>query len=323
MMRKSKAFRPASAEALEDRSVPTAFGGALGGLIASVPAQDARAVQQAFQAFERAYVNDVRNILFKAGTTPASQQSAFNTQVGIDLGTLNGAIAKDIQNLSGTNPNLAAQVSGELLGTDPNATLQGELANLSLPSGTGPRAMAQYLHSGLRDVVSTESQVVRQVRSATPPAGAISPSTLRTSLQGVATAFRNFNQAYANAVATNLTSVGKNTAIPSANQTAFRSAVTAAVQQLNTDVQSAVGPLTTSIPTLSTTLSNDLLGTTPPATPDNSFLGRLNRMTLPSSTNLYPMLVFRFNSIANVVRANAVVVHDITAAVNQFNSTTT
>src|SRR5258708_6345157 len=97
-MRKTKAFRPLPVDVLEDRAVPSGDGW-LGSLIGVAPAVDAQQVARAFATFERSYNTDVQTILFKSGTTPTAQRSAFDAQVATDLTTLETAVDGAITNL--------------------------------------------------------------------------------------------------------------------------------------------------------------------------------------------------------------------------------
>jgi hypothetical protein len=173
-------FRGRGLELLEDRVVPSLFGrGGLG----TLPATDAQAVQQAFQTFEQTYVKDVRTILFKSGTTPSANLSAFNTAVGTGtgtpastsaLGTLESSSNSAISNLS-TASTLTTQIDREL------TTLQSELTNITVPTSITGHALRSYTNQGSMETQQTAFQVVHQVRSAPPPTGTITAATLQRS----------------------------------------------------------------------------------------------------------------------------------------------
>src|SRR5260221_14275408 len=106
-MNKTKRFQPVVNDRLEDRTVPTGGlfggpGGFLGGLIGSLPAQDAQAVSQAFRTFDQTYVKDVLSTLYKGGTPTVTTRAAFDTQIDQALTDLNTAIDSDISNLKST-----------------------------------------------------------------------------------------------------------------------------------------------------------------------------------------------------------------------------
>jgi hypothetical protein len=316
-MRKIKAFRPMPADLLEDRAVPSGDGW-LGSLIGVAPAADAQQVAKAYATFEKSYNTDVQTILFKSGTTPTAQRSAFNAQVATDLTTLETAVDGAITNLP-TAATLTTTINGEILGTDPKATLQGELAAIKTPTGKGFGPRVSFQNQSLRDIGQSWSQVTQQVGSAPAPTGTITAATVQTTFRQVATAFQTFVQDYNTAVKNVLVPSG--TTNPSANRPAFDAAVLTALQKLSTGVNAAV---TTNLPalpaSLATTLTNDILSTTPPASPDKSLQGLLAAEKTPTSTSFFRVLVFRVESYIDMGRAGNQVANDIISAVKTYNT---
>lgn len=320
-MRKTQTFRPTGGEVLEDRTVPSGgLDGIFGGLIGSVPAQDARQVAQAFATFERTYSQDVRTILLPSGTTDfTASRQAFDKAIGSALADLNTSIDTTIKNLP-TAATLQSTVQDELLGSGPNS-LSTQLAAIPTPSDLTYRSASSFSREGLRDIYQTAGQVTDQVRIAPAPTGTITAQAVRQTLQSVENAFRTFNQTYNQAVQSTL--LPKGTTDPSTNRAAFNAAVTTALNTLNTSVASAVSTNLSALPpTLATTIQNDLLTTTasPGTTSDNSLQGRLAAITTPSSNRFFPTLAFRFQSYMAIGRADGQVVQDILAAVRQYNS---
>src|SRR3954452_25017532 len=91
IMRQRNTFRPSVSEPLEDRTVPTGLNGGAGwltGLIGLGPTAQTQAVQKAFLTFEKAYSNDVFNVLYGTGGPSATTRAAFDAKVATDLGTL-------------------------------------------------------------------------------------------------------------------------------------------------------------------------------------------------------------------------------------------
>jgi hypothetical protein len=325
MLRQRRAFRPVVGETLEDRTVPSPFGfggffGGFGGFfgrgIASVPAQDARQVAQAFGTFQRTYFQDVRSILLPAGTTnPGNNRAAFDMAVATALGTLNTSIDNAIGNLP-TSSSLATTIQGELLGSGSNS-LQTLLAAIPTPSAMSFRSFRVFNRESTLFINQVEGNVVNQVRTAQAPSGSISATTVQQDLGQVQTAFQTFRQTYFNDVQTILLPSG--TTNPSASRTAFDQAVGTALGTLNTSIDSALSNLPSAVTaTLDTTIQNDLLTGT--STAGNSLQARLAALQTPTSTQSFASFVFRISSSLAIGSAQSQVTHDIVIAVNQYNA---
>jgi len=321
-MSKNRAFRPTVSDRLEDRSVPSGFG-LFGNGATSVPAQDAQKVSQAFRDFENTYAQDVRTILLKSGTTDlTASRTAFNQAINTALTNLNTKLDGIVNNLP-TNATLDQSFQTALLSTtppaSPDASLQGTLGGLTTPTDTSFRSVRNFTRQGLGAIESVARTLTNQVRNAPAPAGSVDAATLRGDIQAVHTAFRTFNQSYNDAVRTVLLPSG--TTDPSANRAAFNTAVQTALQKLSTDVTAAVANLPSGVTsTLNTTLQNDVLSTTPAASPDRSLQGRLAAITTPSSTRFWATLGFRLRSVLASGGTEAQVVRDITNAVSTYNN---
>ena len=154
-MRKGKSFRPLSVDNLEDRMVPSGFGfGGFGGgvngfvegggfgrfaglMIASVPAQDARFLAQAFQTFTQGYANAVST------TPPSAGLPAFDAAVSTLVTTLNQNIqsvvtaAKLPSATTGALSTLTTKLANDIIAPPTNVTrasLQDHLAALTTPA---------------------------------------------------------------------------------------------------------------------------------------------------------------------------------------------
>lgn len=317
-MRKSRAFRPEAGLPLEERSVPASFGGVFGGLVGSLPAQDAQKVLQSFGTFQRTYTQDVRSILLPSGTTnPSTNRPAFDQAIGQALVALNTSIDATIANLP-TAATLDATIQDELLGTGPNS-LKTLLAAVPTPTTTQFQAARDFSRESLMFTNQVANQVAQQVRSAPVPAGTISSQVVRQDLQQVRNAYRTFGQTYNNNVRSILLATGTT---PSANRAAFDQSVATALNTLNAGITSALGNLPTSVKSsLTTTIGNDLL--TGSSTSGNSLQARLASLQTPGGTRGLAPLFFRIGSFAEIGISEATVTRDILKAVNQFNASPT
>jgi len=320
-MKKTHTFRPAAGEVLEDRTVPSGgLDGLFGGLIGSVPAQDARLVAQAFATFERTYTQDVRTILLPTGTTDfTASRQAFDKAIGSALADLNTSVGTAVNNLP-TAATLQTTVQNELLGTGTNS-LSTQLAAIPTPKDLSFRSASSFSREGRQDIFQSAGQVTDQVRNAPAPTGTITAQAVRQTLSQVEDAFQTFSQSYNQAVQSTL--VPKGTTDPSTNRTAFNAAVATALNALNTSVQTAVSTnLPTLPPTLAVTIQNDLLSASASsaAGTDRSLQGRLAAIPSPSSNRFFPVLAFRAQSYFVGGRADGQVVQDILAAVRQYNN---
>lgn len=315
-MSRPRAFRPRVSDVLEDRTVPTSPGGFLGGLIGSVPAQDAKLVLKDFITFERTYAKDVQTILLAPGTTnPANNRAAFDQAVATALGTLNSSIDTDIANLP-TASTLDTTIHDELLGSA-STSLQSELAAIASPTSTKFRDLRPFIVSAATDIFQAQSQIVHQVATAPAPTGTIDLQTVENDLKQVATAFQTFLQTYNNDVKTILLAPG--TTNPANNRTAFDQAVGTGLTTLNTSIASALNNLPASVQSsLATTIQNDLLTGT--STTGTSLQARLAAIPSPTSVNGFSTLLFRIHSFIDIEIAEGKVFKDILSAVDQFNS---
>src|SRR5436305_1419384 len=105
-MSQQRSFRASVVESLEERAVPSLFGlGGLGsgGRTASVQVQDARQVQQAFNAFASTFDREYRTVLYGANASgninPSANRGTFDTDISAALNTLNGNATGAVSNL--------------------------------------------------------------------------------------------------------------------------------------------------------------------------------------------------------------------------------
>ena len=165
------------------------FGGFFGRGVASVPAQDARQVAQAFGTFQQTYSQDVRSILLPARTDQPGEQPA-GVQCGghLGLGTLNTSIDATIANLPASS-SLATTIQGELLGSGTN-TLQTLLGAIPTPSNIGFRSFRVFNRESTLFINQIAGNVSNQVRTASAPTGSISQTTIQQDLSLVQTDFQ-------------------------------------------------------------------------------------------------------------------------------------
>ena len=330
-MRKILKFRPSATERLEDRSVPTGFGGVnlggflgsivpggprSGGLVATVPAQDARDVASAFAAFDRTYDADVKSILMPSGAAAtAATRAAFDAAIAAALGTLETSIDAAIADLPAA-ATLDATIHDQLLGTGTGSTsLQAQLLAIPPPTTTGNRAAGSFQRSGDFAIGQVASTVVNEVRSADPPVGTIDPAVVQADLQAISTAYRTFAKSYDTAVRSVLLATGTT---PAAQRAAFDAAVQAALTTLQSSVTSAVSNLPTAVSTpLAATLTADLTGTPAAGT---SLAANLAALSTPASATGFAPTLFRFGSSLAIGGSQGRVTYDVISAVNAANS---
>src|SRR3954465_10828196 len=100
-MSQQRSFRASVVESLEERAVPSLFG--FGGRTASVQVQDARQVQQAFNAFTSTFDREYRTVLYGADANgninPAANRTTFNNDIVGALNTLNSNATGAVGNL--------------------------------------------------------------------------------------------------------------------------------------------------------------------------------------------------------------------------------
>jgi hypothetical protein len=325
-MPRAKPFRPVIGDTLEDRTVPSGFfGNGLGNLIGLGPTAATQAVHKAVQTFEQSYSQDVFNVLYKSGTTPTAQRSAFDTQVGTDLQTLQTSINTAIANLP-TATTLTTTVDGELTGSA-STSLQSELKAIATPTSTMGRGFFfggpwRFLATSEWDIAQVSQQVSQQVQSASAPVGSIDVSTVQTILGTVDTAFGTFSSSYfKNDVKGILLKTGTT---PSAQQSAFNTAVGTDISTL---VGSVTGALTASglstplppsvVTSLTTKLTADLQTPSTGAT-GASLQEKLAALPLPT-TSFFSTLWFRLGSSWTISRAESQVFSDIISAVKTYN----
>jgi hypothetical protein len=126
---------------------------------------DLGAINGSFLAFDRAYANDVRTILFAAASdgsvNPSANRAAFDTQVAKDLNTLNTNIANDLSNVS-SNSTLLTEIQDVLVGTG-STSLQSRLAAISTPTGMLGFSRIIFSIESSFAIGSAQSQVLRDV----------------------------------------------------------------------------------------------------------------------------------------------------------------
>jgi hypothetical protein len=314
MIRKSRTFRPAVADALEARTVPSSSG--IGGVIASLPVEDSQQVVRAFRAFQQTYNDDVLTILAPPGTiSPSSNRAAFDQAIGSALGTLNGSIDTSIANLPAAQ-SLGATIRAELLGTGPN-TLQAQLATIPSPGSVSFASQKAFTREASFYINQMSATVAFQVKTAAPPSGSVSSRSVQQDLSSIQGAFRTFSQSYSTSVRKVLLPPG--TTNPAANRAAFNQAVATSLSTLNTTIDSALSNLPSSLTaTLDKTVQDDLL--TGSSTSGNSLQSRLAALQTPTATQGSTVRIFQIGSTLTVVGARLQVDRDVVIAVGQFNA---
>jgi hypothetical protein len=317
-MRTRKTYRPIMAEALEDRAVPSADYGWLTGLIGLGPTSATQAVGKAFGTFEKAYENDVFKVLYATGGPSATTRTAFNTQVGTDLQTLEASIATALGN---GNASLNTTIDASLTGSAATS-LQSMLTAMPTPPATGHGSSAWvFVGKGEWDIAQSAASTHTQVQTATAPTGTIDTTTVGTILTSVNKAFGTFDNNYVHDLTTILYANGGPTAT---TRTAFDTQVGKDIATLNGSVTAALtqSGLTTPLPSslvtsLTTTLTNDLETPATGAT-GASLQEHLAAIKTPSN-NYWSKLWFRINTSFQTGRAEVQVYSDIINAVKGYN----
>src|SRR4051812_19777731 len=105
-MNKHRSFRASVVESLEERAVPSHLSLhrlGFGGGTPSVQSQDARQVQQAFNAFASTFDREYRTVLYGADANgninPSANRGKFNQDIVAALNTLNGNANSAVGNL--------------------------------------------------------------------------------------------------------------------------------------------------------------------------------------------------------------------------------
>jgi len=253
MMRKTKAYRPAAAEALEDRAVPTTG-------IASLPSVDAQKVMDAFRAFETTYYQDVQTILMAPGTTsPSANRAAFDSAISSAANNLNTSIDKTIATLPSAST-LQSTIQNQVAGASQSMVTQ--LQAIPTPKEVASGALKAFSRAGVGAIEKVATHVTGEVANSPAPVGTIDDKTLSQIFGKVQTAFRTFGSSYANEIKTVLAPTA--TTDPSSNRAAFNTAVGKDLATLNASIASAVSGLPTSLAnSLTAIASNDLLTGTP------------------------------------------------------------
>jgi hypothetical protein len=306
-MTRSRSFRPAVGDRLEDRTVPSGIGFGLGNAIGDVPSQDARELIGEFHTFDRSFVNDFRAYVAAVNSGSTTAADTFHTAIGTDVANLTASVDATIANLASTNADLTASVNSKL------TNLQTELTSLALPTDTTHRTAERFLNQAFRDVNQTFYQVYNQVRTATPPTSAISGATFNQVLGNVLRSFRTFYQSYDSAIRNPATR-------PSTNRTAFDNAVGTALNTLNANLTSALSPLPSTVSaSLQTQFSSDLLTSSGGST---SLQAKLAALSTPSS-GFFSTLWFRIRSYRDIGVTQGQVVRQLVTAVRDYNTSLT
>ncbi len=322
-MRTSRHYRPTAVDRLEDRTVPSTV---IDVVINTVPVQDARAVRQEFNRFERTYINDVETILFaqNAASLTAARQ-AFDAAVLAALQGFSTTVSTSIANLP-TASTLTATIQAELLVTPPGtptgtgqSNLQGHLSEIPTPTTSTYGSQIRFIRTSLGDIEAVAGSVVDSVRNAPAPTGGIDAATVQGDLTAVNTAFQTFRQSYANNVKMLVPPAG--TTVPVASRATFDAAVAIDLATLNANVATALSNLPTSVSAaLKTTVKNDLLRAT---TPGSDLQSRLASLRTPSSSPGLSTLFFRLVSSFDIDLAQGRVTSAILSAVRGYNTPTT
>jgi hypothetical protein len=253
-------------------------------------AQDAHAVQQAFQTFDAAYLSAVAALRATATTTTpptAAGIAAFDTAISNAIDALDASIGTDLANLTNTGTTLAGTLDGY------TATLQTEVesaaAGLANSTNAAVVAMDQEVFG---DVGMAQNQATAAILAETPD-GTITASTAQSTSHSVNAYYQAFTLAVADAEQTSLSSgtALSTTAITSAVST-LQTGVTSAVSSLGTSFTSSTYNPSTTIASDLTNLTTTLEGITAP-TAGNTASSRLFLRTVGSTLSQYEMTISR------------------------------
>jgi len=302
-------------ESLEERAVPSHLGlrGLLfGGRTPTVQAQDARQVQQAFNAFTNTFNREYRAVLYGADANgninPAANRNTFNQDINAALGALNTNASGAVGNLvtSTSNATLPASISASLVGTDANS-LQAQLVNLTTPSGaftTSARTFQRQAHAAINAV---ENQVLQSIRGATTPSTTSGGTTTTTTtasavsqaLPQVRQAFATFQSSYTSDVQNILYKADTTGSInPSNNRVAFDAQVGTDLATLQSNLHTALS----NIPNNTTLLSQVDAAIT--GTDANGLQTQLKNLATPSG-GAYSLSARLFNVGSNLAISGA------------------
>jgi hypothetical protein len=263
----------------------------------------------AFATFDKAYVADIKSILFATGTTAANQRPAFDQAVAALLTTLNSTIDSDVSNLP-AQASLSSTIQPQITGG--NATsLQSELAALVTPIGPGTASASAFQVKS--QVQIAKAGVVVESEVLTSPTGLITASTLLGDLGKVASAFSTFSHTDGSDVKTILLA----TDTPSDNRPAFDAAIASALNTLNTSIDTTLSNLPTSVSgPLETKIQNAL---TSVSSSSNSLEDQLGEISTPLSNGFVASLIFNVASKIKIASSGVTVAGDIGSAVHQYN----
>jgi hypothetical protein len=294
--RRSKKFRPALNDRLEDRTVPSHFGlgqlshqvaslgfpggffgggfggrgGNLGGITqtgrgtasSSVLRQDAQLVQQAFQTINSSFLSAVATLRQTATSTSGPTQdglTAYNATIASAISTLNSSISSALSNLTNTSAALVATIEGY------TATLQTELQSAGTGlSGNANSAVFSLEREGFYYIRNAENQSTSAILT-TKATGSITSATLQTYNQAVNSADQAFNLSISNAKQTAISAGAalNSSAVQSAVST-LQTALTSAINGLGTQFTSSSNNPTSAVTTQLSTFQQQLLAITVP-----------------------------------------------------------
>jgi len=295
------AIRSSICEVLESRTLLSTTP------LALRPAVDSGHVATAFATFDKAYLGDIKTILFATGTTPASQRPAFDQATASALNTLNTTIDTDISDLP-AQATLASTIQGQLTGNG-TSSLQGELAALITP--IGPATAGAFRVKSQVVIGKTEVSIGKEVL--TSATGLITGSTLLGDLANVASEFGTFSKTYDNDATTILFASDT----PSANRPAFDAAVATALNALNASIDTTISNLPASVTgSLDTKIQSALFTGSSSGT---SLQAELASVSTPFSDGFIAKLIFNVASKIKIASAGVQVGGDIASTVHQYN----
>jgi hypothetical protein len=310
---KTRMFRPALLDRLEDRTVPSGPGVvfALGVQIGIAPNVDAQIVSNAFTTFEQMYNADVTTVLIAGG---AIHPANFTMAVNNALLVLNSTIGNTLSNLpSATSP--ASAIAGELIGAAAT-TMQTRLAALKVPTSAQSHFTRLYVAQADAIIATFDNMVFKQVANATPPTGSVTVDRFQSVLSRISSEIGKFNQAYVGSIFSVLVPFG--TTNPSANKAAFDSTVATELQTLSGKILQDIGTLPASVvQRLSTAIPNDIL-----SNPTNSANLQDALAAVPAPTTIaFSGIATYMNRSSKVISAGVQsIVNELTAALNAYNS---
>lgn len=285
---------------------PQGAGGCQGGPgggagTSSLLGQDARAVQQAFQTFDSAYLAAVAALRQTATTTTAPTAaglSTFDAAIASAVTALDKTVATDLGNLTNTGAAVAGTIDGL------TATLQAEVDSAATGLANSTNASVLAMNREVNGYLqSAEGQSNSAILSDTAT-GTVTSSVVQTYKQAAQAAYQAFNTSIANA---EQTSISGGTALSS-------TAVEGAVATLQTALTSAVSGLGTAF------TSSTFSPTSAVTTDLTNLTTALEAITAPTASNTASVRLFLKTVNATLMQYESQIEQVVATAVQNYNN---